>query len=160
MNIKLFVRLALILVVASVSFPHLLHTSEPQAEVAIEAGEISFDGKECTYSGLTELVVGEYSFVFKNQSDLDVILILARLSDGRTFQDFLGILGEPGEYVPKPDWVKYAPEPGSAQIRTDGGEVHTYILKIAGEYAIYVLIGSPFNIWVGTPLYVKEAPAE
>jgi hypothetical protein len=139
-------------------------TSEPSPEPVVEVGDVIFDGTECTVSGSTELTAGTYSFVLKNLSEEDVIFIVRRLTDGKTFQDLLGLQSEPGEYIPRPDWVAPVVERGIARQKPDGGEVHTYKLISEGEYAIslwsYATATTPLRIWFCAPFWVKEAPSE
>jgi hypothetical protein len=107
--------------------PAATPTSEPSPEPVVEVGDVIFDGTECTVSGSTELPPGRYSFVLKDQSELEVNLFVSRLTDGKTFQDLLDLQSEPGEYVPEQDWIDHAVELGSAWNKPDGGKVHTYI---------------------------------
>ncbi|MGD2147548.1 MAG: hypothetical protein PVH41_12700 [Anaerolineae bacterium] len=134
-------------------------TPEPSPEPTVEAGEIVFDGTGCTYTGLTEMPMGRYSFVVDDQSDKDVHLYVVTLTDGKTFQDVLEMQSEPGAYFPKPDWAKYAIEPGSATYKPDGRRVRTYLLTREGEHILYVGGFDPWSLWFCAPFWVTATPS-
>ncbi len=134
---------------------------ESVEDVVIEAGEVIFDGTECTFSGPTELPKGKYSFVLKDLSEMDVDLFVRRLTDEKKgYQDLLDLQSEPGEYHPRPDWLIDAMEPGSEEYEPDGGVVHTYLLTKEAEYVIFVFSLIPRILWYCAPLQVIEAPSE
>ena len=133
---------------------------EPSDDVVMEAGEIIFDGEECIYKGPPELPPGDYAFVLKDLSDMDVEMALERYTDGKIYQDYLDYVGEGDKYVPEPDWVVVPPSRGSEKHRPDGGEVHTYILITEGDYGIVTWLWHPFRIWPCGPLQVIESSSE
>jgi hypothetical protein len=121
--------------------------------------EVTFDGTECTVSGSTELPIGEYSFVYKDLSEENVPFWVARLLDGRTFQDLLDLQSEPGEYYPKPSWTVYPSGSWTWNESIDAG-VYTFSLDKEGEYATAVGGDFPPSLWLCAPLWVIEAPSE
>lgn len=64
-----------------------------------ETPEVTFDGKGCTYSGPTELVTGDHSFVYKDSNDQEQVVWASRIPDGYTYQDELDLQSEPGEFL-------------------------------------------------------------
>jgi hypothetical protein len=138
--------------------------SEPSPEPVVEVGDVIFDGTGCTVSGSTELTPGRYSFVLRNLTEGDVTLFVRRLTDGKTFQDLLDLQSEPGEYIPRPDWVARIVEQGIAWQKPDGGEVHTYKLISEGEYAVSIWSWETDTgtqrIWLCAPFRVIEALSE
>ena len=161
-----------LLLVMAVLFVSACTTSQPAPtespeEVVIEVGEVIFDGTECTVTGRTKLPPGKYSYVLRDESEYEVQMYIGRLLEGKTTQDMLDLQGEPGAYLPKAvtdeayDW---AYEPGSARLKPDGGEIHTYILTDEGEYTVgvwsYETETIPFTIWFCAPLWVEEASSE
>jgi len=159
---KVMWAVLIIILLVGCSAPAATPTSEASPEPVIEAGEIIFDGRDCTYSGLTELSTGRYSFVLKDLSDLDLYMWVSRMTDGKTYQDFVDLAdpSNPYLYFPKEDWIDHAIELGMSQQRPDGGEVHTFILSVVGEYSIVVGRESPFYIAFCSPIWVLEDPSE
>ena len=139
-------------------------TSSPLVESSedevMEAGEIIFDGEECTYTGLPELPLGVYSFVVKDLSDMDIDFALERYLNGKTWQDYLVYIGEGDEYVPEPEWVHVPTTRGSWKPGPDGGKVHTYVLITEGNYGLVSWTFLPFHIWPCGPLQVIEISPE
>lgn len=122
--------------------------------------EVTFDGNECTVSGPTELPTGDHSFVWKDLSEENIDLWVARLLDDKTFQDLLDLQSEPGEYYPQPSWTVHPTQLGRAWNESIGGEVYTFSLNIEGEYVTLVGGYSPLSLWFCAPLKVIEAPSE
>ena len=151
--------ISIMLLLVGCSAPAATPTPEPSPETVVEVGDVIFDGEACTFTCPTELSPGKYSFVYKDLSGVNAGFAIRRLADGKTFQDLLDMQSEPGEYFPKPDWVIPAVEPGSAWLKPDGGEVHTYNLTKEAEYAI-VLWNSTSNIWFCAPFWVVEATSD
>jgi hypothetical protein len=127
-------------------------TPTQQTEV-VEYGVVTFDGSECTHSGPSEVPVGEYTFVFKNESDLGLGFYLNQILEGKTFQDLQDWQLEPGVYLPPPSWIAH---PSSYYSSTEGTTVH--ILDKAGLYA--TLIGNNTSLWFCGPFEVVEVPSE
>ncbi len=117
--------------------------------------EVFFYGNECTVSGPTEIPKGDHPIVLNDQSDMNVILLVGKLTDGKTFQDLLDLQSEPGESFPKPSWVVYAQKYSSPD-----SEYWIYELDEPGEYALYVWGSSPEILWFCAPRHVMEAPIE
>jgi hypothetical protein len=150
------------------SAPTATPTPEPSPETVVEVGDVIFDGEECTFTGSPELSPGKYSFILKNLTEEDVNLFVSKHVGGKTFQDVLDLQGEPGESLPEPVYDELfdkVVEPGSAQYKPDGGEVHTYILKSEGEYIVGVWIfetaeSDAMKTWFCAPFWVVEATSD
>jgi hypothetical protein len=122
---------------------------------------VTFDGVDCTVSGPTELPVGEHPFVLKDLSERKVKLYVTRLTDGHTFQDWLDMQSEPGEYFDRPYWVVGIRKIGTEWNESKGGEVFTYYLDKEGDYSISIgTIWDSLGSWFCAPLKVVEAPSE
>ena len=109
------------------------YTGEP------ETPEVTFHGKECTYSGPTEFVTGDHSFVDKDSSDQEQVVWASRILDGYTYQDELDLRSEPGEYFDIPSFIR---SPIRLSIDWDdsiGVEVYTWRLVKEGER--YLIVG-------------------
>ena len=116
-----------------------------------EGIEIIWDGYECTVSGPTELPLGEQEFVYKNLSEEELDLWVGRFIGGHTFQEYLDLQGEPGEYYEPPSWVVEPNQKGTGGDASEGGEFFTLTLDIEGEYAFVLGSGGPLSAWNCTP---------
>ena len=96
---------AVILVMAVMFIPACTTLQSPPTEsaedVALEVGEVIFDGTECTVTGSKKLPPGKYSYVLHDESEYEAQMYIGRLLDGKTTQDMLDLQGEPGAYVPE-----------------------------------------------------------
>ena len=148
--------------------PTATPTPEPSPKTVVEVGEVIFDGEACTFTGSTELSPGKNSFILKNLTEEDVNLFVSKHVGGKTFQDVLDLQGEPGESLPDPVYDELfdkVVEPGSAQHKPDGGEVHTYLFNSEGEYVVGVWIyetaeSDAMKTWFCAPFWVKETPSD
>ena len=122
--------------------------------------EVTYDGNECTVTGPTELPKGKHSFVLYDLSEHNAVLWVNFFLDRKTFQDYLDLQSEPGEYVSQPYWTVNPPLFGQAWDDSIGGEVYTLFLDKEGEYCIGVYDSSPESIWFCAPIWVIEAPSE
>ncbi|TET35287.1 MAG: hypothetical protein E3J69_05380 [Anaerolineales bacterium] len=126
-----------------------------------EGIEIIWDGKECRYTGPNELPMGEQKFVYRNLSEEELDLWVGRFIDGHTFQEYLDMQGEPGEYYDPPSWLVEPNQKGTEGDAKDGGEFFSLALDIEGEYAFVLGSYSPLSAWNCTPqLKVIEAKSE
>jgi hypothetical protein len=115
---------------------------------------INFDDSECTSNVPEILPKGKYSFLITNNSDTEVAMLIAQLSEGTTFQDLLDNRSEPREFYAEP---YHARTPIKLAQRTDdtlGGKFYIFSFYEEGEYET-VLMGlnldglwscAPFNI--------------
>jgi hypothetical protein len=133
------------------------HSSD---EVIVEAGEIQFDGEQCTYDGASELTPGIYEFVVKDLSDKGIDFALEIYLDGKTYQDYLEHIGDGETHLPEVDWIDVPATRGSAKINPDGGEVHTYILAKEGNYGLVSWTYHPWHIWPCGQLWVVDTLLE
>ena len=98
--------------------------------------EVTFTGDGCTFTGPTELPIGERSFYFKDLSGNHATFWVRRYRDGKTLQDMLDLQTYPGEYIPKQSWIASA-----KPVKDEWNEdvyVRTYDLEIEGEYGIHI----------------------
>lgn len=133
------------------------------SESADEMIKVTFDGNECTVSGLTELEVGEHPFVVKNLTEDNISMQIARILDDHSFQDFVNNIDAQGpERNAEPDWLSCCE---TRFVATEKGEsadeeINTLGIKNEGEHAIYVWNLSNESIWPCASLMVVEAPAQ
>ena len=129
-------------------------TSEP------ETPEVIFDEDGCTYSGPSELTTGDHSFVFKDLSDQNQELWSGQITGGHTYQDLLDLQSEPGEYIPKPNWL-YHPRLLSQEMdESVGAEVYTWRFVMEGDYELTAGTYSPPSVWICGSFQVVAAPDE
>jgi hypothetical protein len=134
------------------------------SESADEMIKVTFDGNECTVSGiteLTELTVGDHPFVVKNLTEDNISMQIGRLLDDHSFQDFVNNIDDqaPGRTF-QPDWVSCC----ARFVATEKGEsadeeIITLGIKDDGEHAIYLDLPGASILPCG-PLKVVEAPSE
>ena len=124
--------------------------------------EVTFDGKECTVSGPTELPLGEVTTKFFDLSDLGGELWIVYLKEGKTFQDHLDLQSEQGEWVPKPSWVSYNSRISGKSEESKGKRIDTEIWNLdrAGEHVIFCYVSSPQMLWNAAPLFISENSIE
>jgi hypothetical protein len=103
---------------------------------------------------------GDYSFALKDLSDENVDFSLARLLDGKTFQDMLDLQIEPGEFITSPSWTVNPIALGFTWHESIGGKVYTFSLNKEGEYVTGVWSPSSISYWLCAPLWVIEDPSE
>ncbi|TET35286.1 MAG: hypothetical protein E3J69_05375 [Anaerolineales bacterium] len=148
-------KLAVIILVLIVA---LLMAACARSEEMIE---VTFDGKECTITGQTELLTGEQLFVYKNLSNMELDLWAGRFLDGHTAQEYFDLQSEPGEYYEKPSWVVEPRQEGTGGDASDGGEVFILHMDDEGEYILALGSYGPLSLWNCLPqLLVIEAPSE
>jgi hypothetical protein len=112
-------------------------TALPSPTPVIEAGEVIFDGTDCTVTVPNELPTGWYSISFTNLTEDEFDLVVGRFEEGKTYQNLLDAQSEPGEYVPEENFYDWPRQPSSAKLEPDGSKVHTFNLSIEGEHFIY-----------------------
>ena len=116
------------------------------------------DGKECAYTGPTELPAGEYEILINNTSEIATDIHIARMLDGHTYQEVLEMQPEPGAYFDMDfSWFE-----GSMRNLAGWDENDNYIYRFSlnkeGEYAIGFLPAEGF--WFCGSIMVYAAPAE
>jgi len=124
--------------------------------------EVTFDGNGCTVTGPSELLPGEHTFTFIEQSEWEAELWLVYLDEGKTIQDLNDLQSKPGEWHPKPVWVHYdsvvnreSKEMGDGRIDTE-----TWRLNRVGEHIILCYVDHPRLIWNAAPIMIVENPSE
>jgi len=110
--------------------------AKPIPETVDEPIKITFDGKECTSSGPTELPTGEHSFVYKNLSEDYLSFKVGRFLEGKTYQDLLELQSEPGEYNPRVFWTAHPRVLGRTWNESTGEETFTFALNKEGVHSI------------------------
>jgi hypothetical protein len=132
------------------------------AQAKAEGIEVTFTGDDCAVSGPAALPAGDYLFVFKDlEGKSGADLTLGRLTDGNTYQDFFDLQGgEPGMYVPKPDYIDQSLTIVDVDIDIATGEQRTTYSLEEGEYALYVFTFTEgeWGQWFCGPLMVVKAP--
>jgi hypothetical protein len=111
---------------------------------------LTFDGEECRYDGPNEVVEGDRIITFKNITELDVILDVQRLDDGKTMQDLLDYVDEVGQDGPRSTWT-------SSPIKSpvpDNPDAWEYSLEEGLHVMICNLNEPPFGFWPGASLQV------
>ena len=112
---------------------------------------ITFDGEECMIDGPTMVSEGERIITLKNNTDWEVALDIAKVDEGKTWQDMADYLGEPGADVDRPSWAS----PPMKSSVPDNPEAWKYSLT-EGLYAIVCWRNElPWGKWLGAPLEVK-----
>jgi hypothetical protein len=111
---------------------------------------LTFDGEECKYDGPSVVTAGDRVMTLKNTTEHESQLIVVKLDEGKTWQDMIDFVGEPGS---APGWL-----PGVSTVMTtfvpDNPEAREYSLQ-DGLYAIFC-VDIEDRIWPGAPLEVKE----
>lgn len=121
----------------------------------IEYGVVTFDGNKCTVSGPGEVPTGKYNFVLNDVTgESRARIMVARLEEGKTFQDLADIQSEPGKQISPITWISIPFNFTVDRI------VYTFYLDTPGEHAIEVGSYVPHNLWLCAPLQVVEAPSE
>ncbi|HSM60861.1 MAG TPA: hypothetical protein VK849_08700 [Longimicrobiales bacterium] len=102
-------------------------------EVRFTATDFAFEGPATVESGMTTLVLA-------NQGETLHHLQLVRLSDGKSTEDFMTVMGtlQPGD--PLPEWAAFA---GGVNPPDPGAEARVTMLLEAGEYAVICLVDTP-----------------
>lgn len=131
-------------------------------ESGIITGFVTFDGKDCTFSGPSEVPPGDYAFVLTNVSDVGAVLFARELIDGHTYQDALDQMDEaggPGSYWPRPSWAAdVTRDPDPPEIDLASGQRLLALSLEPGTYNLGVYTAtSPEGIWLCAPLDVLES---
>ena len=58
--------------------------------------ELIYNGESCEYRGPESVIAGERVITLNNQTEGNVDLLVEKLEEGKTWQDMLDWLGEPG----------------------------------------------------------------
>ncbi len=110
---------------------------------------LTFDGEECKYEGPSVATEGDRVMTLKNTTEHESYLVVVKLDEGKTWQDLIDFVGEPGSV---PGWL-----PGVSTVMTstdpDNPEVREYSLQ-NGLYAIFC-VDFEDRIWPAAPLEVK-----
>ena len=133
----------------------------PVPEIVAEF-EITFDGKDCTATGPTEVPAGKHTFSFIDISDMKGELYLINLDDDKTFQDNLDLQSEPGEWYEKQPWAHYDANYTYESQESNGKRVsfETWLLDKVGEHTILCFSDNPLKLWFAAPIIVVEAASE
>ena len=117
---------------------------------------LTFDGETCNYDGPNVITQGQLTIVLNNKTDLDVDLWVAKLNEGRTWQDMLDYIGLPGSNVHRPPWSS-----SSISMTTVANNPDATVLTLSeGLYAICCCTcwetSGPQGVWPGASLEVKD----
>jgi hypothetical protein len=120
--------------------------------------QVTFDGQSCQYSGPEFVEEGNVVIELKNLSESYVELEIARIEEGKTWQDLLDYIGEPGNTgTSLPTWVSHV----YIRVVPDNPDAREYAFK-PGLHSIVCLSqngGVEFAIWPGASLDVRPAPS-
>lgn len=118
---------------------------------------VTFDGLDCKVDGPTTLVIGDQVFKFTYTTDGQAFLGLARNYPGKSWQDVLNFLGEPGsQHDTFPVWISML---GYKKSVYESSSVHYYLFEftVAGEY--HMIAEYPRGSWWPCgPFSVRTAP--
>ena len=99
---------------------------------------ITFDGKDCTYSGPTEIKSGQVTFIALNNSEGIVQVNMGRHDEGKTVQDMIDYIEE--EHFWQPGWLRsmafFNAYPGKSYSWSGLLEpgIHTMVCKVGDDY--------------------------
>jgi hypothetical protein len=124
-----------------------------------EETTITFNGKECTVTGPTEVPAGDNSFHVRNLTDQkNLALYVGVLLDGHTYQDAVDRQPRPGMYISKPDWIERAKRNSVARPTDLPDDIRHYSFPLEeGDHVLYFYIVHPEAIWFCSPLTVTAA---
>ncbi len=113
--------------------------------------EVIYTGEECEVVGPLEVTIGSRPIILNDQSGSFAQLWVAKLNDGKTFQDLLEPQTEKREYYPKPYLITYP-----KKYLVADKDYFVFILDEPGEYALYIYTLTPEVLWFCRPLFVNE----
>ncbi len=124
----------------------------PAAVEVTDDLEVTFDGTSCIYDGPTVIQAGDVVFVMDNQTEEQAVLVIDKLDDGKTWQEYLDLIGVPGSYVMRPSWST----PASKIPDISDPDRITYSFE-SGNYAMTCLLMSEsgFGTYPGSGLEVR-----
>jgi len=150
MNTRRFLARSLLLILTIA----MLSGCSPRAET--RAITLTFDGETCQYDGPSAIPEGEVTIVLNNQSEYEMSLWAARLDEGKTWQDILDYIGQPGSSVELPSWAEWRVLASKAP---DNPDATVYTLE-KGLYAVNCCtcgeIAGPRGVWPGAALEVTR----
>ena len=116
--------------------------------------EVTFDGRQCSVIGPSETTTGSRMFLFTNNSGKRAILYVCRLEAGKSWNDVLDYIGEPGSDVPEVGWCR------KTVGTLEGTEERSYAKAFSfqeGEYCILCeQTEDPAGIWPGSSFNVRS----
>lgn len=98
-------HISLVVVLAALWIGGCSAKAEVEAVEVTEDLIVTFDGSSCTYDGPQVIREGEITMIMDNLTDTPVGLDLAKLDDGKTWQDMLDYIGEPGSHKQRPYFI-------------------------------------------------------
>lgn len=137
-------------------------TEQPFTEVITDF-EITFTGEDCFVTGPEEITAGDYSFKFIDYSGKRAFLWVQYDDEDKTYQDYLSRQSQPGEYFPKPAWVRYDTQVEKESRRFDDYriDIETWRLDSEAMHVILCFIDSPNKeLWFGAPIYVTGSVSD
>ena len=115
---------------------------------------VKFDGETVTYDGPEAISAGEMKITLENSTDMDLDILVVKMDDGKTWQELLDYIGEPGGKVPPPPWVENTTLVGVP----DEPDASAYVLK-QGTHGIILCSCNEildYQVWPVAPLEVKD----
>lgn len=128
---------------------------------------VTFNENTCTYKGTSELSIGEHQFIVKNLINGNLSVLVPRIAEGHTYQEFEERVEEEGHKFPIkgtnwPDWMR-GDTSNFVTFEKDqatGDEFTTVEISKEGDYALAILNLSDETLWLCAPLKVITAASE
>lgn len=133
---------------------------EPSPAAPSVSGEfkVIFDGGECSVTGPAEIPAGSRVFRFTNESGKSASLYLCRLDQGRTWEDVVDYIGEPGSPVPEAAWCRSILQRRVSVPEDPDAWVFPFE---AGAYAVVCEQSEdPPGVWAGAVIGVRPVAME
>ena len=141
---------------AEAATPIPTYTPGPRSceEVEGVCTELSFDGESCTFEGPELLKVEPITFLFFNESNVDVAFGVYEHSFNKTIQDMIDYLGEePSPIENNPAWSKRI----TPWVPIQPGKSYTWKGVLGPRiHSILCVRLNPYGTWLGAGLTVEE----
>jgi hypothetical protein len=113
--------------------------------------QVTFDGQTCAVQGPDSVSAGKVVVQFNNNSLESTSVGFFRLTDGKTFQDVMDLIGEGGSEVKVPAWIK---GPVNPDVAPGGFWEDDFPVVAGGTYAVVCLQTILNHAWAGAGLSV------
>ena len=110
---------------------------------------VTFDGEECIYDGPSVVAEGPRIMTLKNTTEYKSVLGVAKLDEGKTWQDLIDYVGKPGSS--QSEYPPFLSDVINLTVQ-DNPDAREYQLE-EGLYGIWC--GDLLKIWPAAPLEVK-----
>ena len=126
----------------------------PTPEVPVV--DLTFDGQSCQYEGPEVVHEGKLVIVVNDLTDDPAFhMHVFKIDEGKTWQDMLDYIGEPGTYVPPVPWASSV---GIGALVEDNPNARRFTLT-PGMHGIVCALhnGGPEGIWPAAPFEVSAS---